>query len=370
MTTYPNMGLAVPAQGGDSGTWDDKINACFALIDAHDHTSGKGVQIPVAGLNIDGDLSIHGHGLTSVGRIAFSQVATLATGARTLFVDINDNELYWRTNSGTNVKLTSGTTLNVSIVGGIAGDYASAGAEVAFDDTNKRYTFKGGQSPTKKWARLASGPVRIFEYDTSETVYVEHAVAAGIASSYTATWPAALPGAQTIVQIDASGNIVYSNTLVGAVIATDFLYTTEQEAVILGADFTDVSGSHTKFNSAAGAHVGWTLSATVNKLSVSLPVRVGDIITGYECYINKTTNAAVTLTARLYRTRGSTNPGTESTVSAGCTQSGNAPGFVTMNETGLSHTVAAGYQYYMLFTPSATNGGDVLYGGGVTIKRA
>lgn len=370
MPTLPNMALITPTQGGDSGTWDDKINAALALVDAHDHTSGKGVRVPVAGVNINADLAMGAYGLTGLGKAAFSAVAALASGSKTLFVSSADNELYWRTNGGTNVKLTLGSSINTTLVGGIVGDYSSVGAEVAYDDANKRYTFKDQSSPTKKWARLASGPVRIYEYNTTESVYVEHAVDAALAASYTATWPAALPGAQALMQISAAGAVIFSNTATVAITAPDFLYTTSQEAVILGADFTDVSGSHTKFNSAAGAHVGWTLSATANKLSVSLPVRVGDIITGYECYINKTTNAAVTLTARLYRTRGSTSPGTESTVSAGVSESGNAPGFTTMNETGLSHTVAAGYQYYMLFTPSAVNGGDVLYGGGVTVKRA
>lgn len=213
MTTYPNMGLAVPTQGGDSGTWDDKINACFALIDAHDHTSGKGVQIPVAGLNIDTDLPMGSHGLTGVGRVDFTPIATLAAGANVLFVDLNDGELYYRTTGGTNVKLTLGTSINTTLVGGIVGDYTSVGAEVAYDAANKRYTFKDSSSPTKKWARLASGPVRIYEYNSTDSVYVEHAVDAALASSYTVTWPAALPGATQMVTITDAGVVAFDGVL-------------------------------------------------------------------------------------------------------------------------------------------------------------
>ena len=70
-----------------------------------------------------------------------------------------------RTNGGTNIKVTSGSTLNLSLVGGIVGDYASVGAEVAYDDANDRYTFKQqlGGGGVKQWARLAAGDVDLYE---------------------------------------------------------------------------------------------------------------------------------------------------------------------------------------------------------------
>lgn len=213
MPTLPNMNLITPAQGGDRGTWDDKINACFVQIDAHNHTSGKGVRVPVAGLNIDTDINMGSKGLTSLGRAAFAEITALTTGARTLFVSSSDHELYWRTNAGTNVKLTNGASINTSLVGGIVGDYASVGAEVAFVDANKVYTFKDQSSPTKKWARLASGPVRIYEYNSTDSVYVEHAVDATLAASYTVTWPDALPASQTLMQVTSAGLVAFSNTL-------------------------------------------------------------------------------------------------------------------------------------------------------------
>lgn len=213
MPTLPNMNLITPVQGGDSGTWDDKINAAFALVDAHNHTSGKGVRVPVAGLNINADLPMGSHGITGVGLVDFTPVATLAAGANVLYVDVNDGELYYRTTGGSNTKLTSGSTLNISLVGGIAGDYSAVGAEVAYDDTNKRYTFKDQSSPTRKWVRLASGPVRIYEYNSTAATYIELVSPAALAASYTVKFAGALPGAQTMVQIAADGTLVYSNTL-------------------------------------------------------------------------------------------------------------------------------------------------------------
>ncbi len=210
MTTLPNMGIILATPGGDSGSWDDKINAGFGLVDAHDHTPGKGVQIPTAALSIDDDLPFGGFGATGVGRVAFNAVTALVAGSKTLFVSSSDNELYWRTNSGTNVKLTSGASINTTLVGGIVGDYTSVGAALAFDDANKRYTFK---DQSAKWARLASGPVRIFEYNTTESVYVEQTVDAALAASYTVTWPAALPGSTVFMQISTEGVVSFTNTL-------------------------------------------------------------------------------------------------------------------------------------------------------------
>lgn len=226
MPTLPNMTLVTPTQGADSGTWDDKINACFALVDAHDHTSGKGVAIVSAALSINADVAWGGYGITGIGRVDFSTVAALAAGANVLFVSSADGELYWRTTGGTNVKLTDGSSINTTLVGGIVGDYSSVGAEVAFSDADQVYTFKDQSSPTKKWARMASGPVRIYENDTTESVYVEQAVAAALASSYTATWPAALPGAGAFMQISAAGLITFSNAMGTDITASDFKFST------------------------------------------------------------------------------------------------------------------------------------------------
>lgn len=216
MTTLPNMGVILPTLGGDSGDWDDKLNAGITLIDAHDHTSGKGTQVPSAGININADLSFAGNAATALGKAAFSAVTALVSGSKTLFVSSSDNELYWRTNAGTNVKLTSGTTINTSLVGGIVGDYTAVGAEVAFNDANDRYTFK--QNSATGWARLASGEVRIFETGTSESVYVGLAAPAALGASYTLTLPTALPGSTLLAQCDSSGNITFSNTVVNSVV--------------------------------------------------------------------------------------------------------------------------------------------------------
>lgn len=213
MAILPNMGLETPKLKGDSGVWDGKVNANFTALDNHDHTAGKGNKVPSGGININADLSFGGFTITSLGKLAFSAITAPTAGSKNLFVNSADNELYWRSNAGVNVKLTAGASINTSLVGGIVGDYSAVGAALAYDDTNKQYTFKDQSAPTKKWVRLASGPVRIYEHQTTESVYIEHATAAALAASYTITWPAALPGAAALVQISAAGVVSFSATL-------------------------------------------------------------------------------------------------------------------------------------------------------------
>jgi hypothetical protein len=47
-TTTPNMSLKTPAPGDTD--YPTSISDSFTLIDAHDHSSGKGVQIPAGGI--------------------------------------------------------------------------------------------------------------------------------------------------------------------------------------------------------------------------------------------------------------------------------------------------------------------------------
>lgn len=260
MATLPNMNIILPTLRQDSGQWDNKLNAALTLVDAHDHTSGKGPRVPTAGININADLAFGGFGPTGLGKAAFNAVTPLAAGSKTLFVSSSDNELYWRSNGGTNVKLTSGSTVNISLVGGIAGDYSSVGAEVAYDDANNRYTFKQQGSP-KPWARIASGPVRIYEFNTTDTVYVELAVDAALAASYTLTLPAALPGSTLLCQVSSAGVVSFSNTIAtGITLTTGYVHTVAQTQT----SFVPLKGSGTFSTGSVGNVAEVVITATGN----------------------------------------------------------------------------------------------------------
>jgi hypothetical protein len=80
-TTY--MGLTIPqynstpdGPNATSGTYPNEVQTDLTLIDAHDHTTGKGVKIPTAGININANLSFNGYSLTSVAGITATGTIT------------------------------------------------------------------------------------------------------------------------------------------------------------------------------------------------------------------------------------------------------------------------------------------------------
>ena len=222
MTTTPNMSLVLPTDHSDTDLWGAILNTLFGLVDSHDHSTGKGVKIPSAALNINADVSWSAGGtsrsITDLVALDFkpspSTAVTSLAGA--LFISdgtggLTANELYFRTTSGTNVRFTNGTALNVAgFAGGIGGDYSAVGAAVAFDDANDRYTFK---QQANVWARMASGEVRILETGTSESLFVGIAAPAALAGSYSITLPLAAPGSTSIVQMDSAGVLTATNTM-------------------------------------------------------------------------------------------------------------------------------------------------------------
>lgn len=108
-----NMGLTEPTVGADNDTWGDELNDSLDLVDAHDHTTGKGVKVPTSGININADLEHNNYNLTEVKSVRFeNQASNLASGSDLRCLYVKSNELYWNTSSGTAVKLTLGTGIN------------------------------------------------------------------------------------------------------------------------------------------------------------------------------------------------------------------------------------------------------------------
>jgi hypothetical protein len=115
--TSPNMGLIVPTPetAGVTGTGDAgpqyAVNVSNALntIDAHDHSSGKGVLINPAGLNISADLPFQSNNATQIRAARFTSQATglsLTGDFNELFVKLGD--LWYINSGGTPVQVTSG----------------------------------------------------------------------------------------------------------------------------------------------------------------------------------------------------------------------------------------------------------------------
>jgi hypothetical protein len=120
------MNLTLPVDGGSANVWNVILDQVFIQIDAHDHSTGKGVAISSTGLNIVADVPFAGNSPTGLKASVFNAVAAASVSlyANALFTNSSDNNLYFRNSGGTNVQLTSGPsaygagarTLNVPAV--------------------------------------------------------------------------------------------------------------------------------------------------------------------------------------------------------------------------------------------------------------
>ena len=73
MSTTPYMNLTLPTVSTTEGPeYATENNTAFTTVDSHNHTSGQGVQVPVAGLNINDDLSFLGFNLTTLRSLRLS----------------------------------------------------------------------------------------------------------------------------------------------------------------------------------------------------------------------------------------------------------------------------------------------------------
>lgn len=226
MPTTPSMGMVLPTEGDSNDVWGMLLNAALTnRVDSHRHVSGQGLPVPLDGIVVDQD-KLWGSGgafyaLTDFKAITWHQqpVASMSPYVHALFVSdgtggLSAGELYWRTSLGVNVKITAANMLNVAgFAGGIGGDYTSAGAAVAYDDTAKQYTFREGIVDLMGWAKLRAGALRISPFNTVSSFFIEHTVDPAILGQYVVQWPVALPGSTQLMQVSSAGAVSFSNTV-------------------------------------------------------------------------------------------------------------------------------------------------------------
>jgi len=121
MALTPNMSLDKPTPSVDAGpAWATRLNADLDLLDSHDHSTGKGIKITPAGLNVNSDLvlantarlrQVGGLGLIAGGVVENNQLRTDGT------------ELFYRDGVGNLVTLTSAGRPNTKFIGTGAGLY-------------------------------------------------------------------------------------------------------------------------------------------------------------------------------------------------------------------------------------------------------
>ncbi len=143
------MNLINPTVQGTAGpTYATMQNTEMSLIDVHDHTSGKGVAVPTAGININADLSFTGYGPINQywSSLAARALPTAALHPASLLVNAAGN-LFYENTSGNQIQLTSGSVPVSNGTGTDNGFFGAGGAGYAaqakanFDKTIGQYRF-------------------------------------------------------------------------------------------------------------------------------------------------------------------------------------------------------------------------------------
>lgn len=109
----PNMNLDLPVVSVTLGpTWANELNAALNLIDAHDHSSGFGVTIKPAGMDINTDLDFQSHKAANLLVTQYTdQTAVLSGATYVSSVYSKSGDLYWTNGAGVAVQLTSGSSI-------------------------------------------------------------------------------------------------------------------------------------------------------------------------------------------------------------------------------------------------------------------
>ena len=339
------MGIVYPTQGGTADTWGTALNAALSLVENHDHTSGKGVQIPSAGIGINADLGFAAYAITSLKAAAYTGVAPAAVAgyASALFVSNVDNNLYFRNSGGTNVQLTNGATINISLVGGIGGDYSAAGALLQYVDASKDYFLQQEGTP-RPWAGIQTGDIKLFEKAASISNFIGLKSPHALAGSYTLTMPGALPAGNAMVQLDNTGALSFSNTFLTAPTSSDYKINGSGLTLSIPIQLAQVGTTNTIAAGSDGFdHIVMGVSGS-DIITFGIPLRVGDEIISWKVYLNKTTDATNTISAKLWYRDATSATLVEDFAK---TNSANNPGYITLSDSGLTHTIAAGQAWHL-----------------------
>jgi hypothetical protein len=196
----PNMNLLEPIVGQDPGpTYAENINASLVLIDQHDHTAGKGVQLTPSAFNINSDMAFGGNNATNLRSVRFNnQVAPLALAGDVGCIYESGGNFYYNNSAGTAVQITSGG----SIVG-------TAGSITGLPSGTASASYAAGtfiwQSATSTSAVMDFGSA-ILRNNVANSKGLTLNPPNAMAADYSLTLPS-LPISTKIMSLDTSGNM-------------------------------------------------------------------------------------------------------------------------------------------------------------------
>lgn len=212
-TISPNMNLIIPTPGVDPGPdYATNQNNDLTIIDQHNHSSGSGVQINPAGLNINADLPYNINNLILVRSVRFSpQGSPLALASDIGCLYESGVDLYYNDGSGNQIRITQS--------GSVAG---SSGTITGLPSGTASASFGAGtfvfQSATNTAANIDGGSF-IFRNNTVSSKGLTLSPPNAMAANYSLVLPS-IPGANAFVTLDTSGNLSTGSNIPASQIAS------------------------------------------------------------------------------------------------------------------------------------------------------
>jgi hypothetical protein len=234
MTTTPNMSLQLPVigQNGTPGPFYGTFqNNSFGLIDAHDHSLGKGVQLDSGAFNLTTDLSFNSTA-SAVDLFSLQLVPQTAPLAGSYIGTISNvlGDLYYNNGGGTPVQITSGASLHV-----VGSGISDGGTSTASFVASVLVVDMAISTP----ANIQAGSI-LLGNNVSGTNYVTLSPGTST-TAYTLVLPTTVPSTPSFLTVSATGgtatlayttqaagitysNIQVTNTVFGSGGANSFIF--------------------------------------------------------------------------------------------------------------------------------------------------
>lgn len=204
ITISTNMNLPIPAAGVTPGPeWFTSIVQCLNIIDQHDHSFGKGVQINTGGISFLAALSMNNNPLTNASYVQFTPGSPVALDA----VYVSGVDLFYNDGNGNAVRITSGGAVNATS-SGISSGTATASFVASVLVVN---------AATNTPANVQAASF-LFGNNVANSKYLTLSPPNAMAANYQLFLPS-LPLSTLPLTLDTSGNIVAS-VLTRAMLAT------------------------------------------------------------------------------------------------------------------------------------------------------
>jgi hypothetical protein len=227
------MTLPIPTVALQLGPdWANNVNAALGILDQHSHTSGQGVQIPAAGINLQSALSFNGNQATNLQAAVFTPQSAVTANDSLYVLGV---DLYYRDGTGAQIPIThlGAVTGATGTITGLPSSPAGASANYA----SGTFTFN---SAVNTPANIQAGSYILTLPATNPTPNtLILAPPAGLATtSYTITLPVRPSGNPAFLTMDTVGNIASTVSTLNGITRTNQAAVGQQVSASSSGGFT------------------------------------------------------------------------------------------------------------------------------------